>query len=133
MDSKTYLLISVLEAVYVVYMLCFFKTRYSFEFQRPLVVLNFIGSKLGIYSKYLEHNMSQTINPISHICPFGHWSSWILGFYLIARNYSKLLRKYNPGFIILVGLISLLNYNAVVYLLPIFILEFAMFLHFKRD
>ena len=127
MNLNTYVLISFIEGIYVVYMLCFFKTRYSFEFERPLSILYSIGSKLGISQKNLEHTMTSTTIPISHICPFGHWASWLIAAFLIARNYFKILKKSNGLIILLIAIFSLSNINAVIYLLPIYLLELWMF------
>lgn len=121
--NKNKLYISFLEAIYIVYMFNFFKTRYSFEFERPLLFIYELLKKIGIKTKYINHSMNSTIIPISHICPFGHFISWIIGAYLILRCFIPKLNKYNKLvlFLILVG--SFLNINALVYLIPFFFIE----------
>ena len=113
MNNKL-LLVSIIEALYVIYMLNFFKTKYSLA--HPLSNFN---------NEYLKHPIGKSDIPISNICEFGHQSSWLLAAFIILRPFfiNKYTRNLNILGLIIVFSFSLLNMNAVVYLLPVFILE----------
>ena len=68
------MIISILEAIYVVYFLRFFKTKFNFD---KNVVINLL-KKIGINSKNLVHPTYKSKCPISWICPFGHFMSWFI-------------------------------------------------------
>ena len=119
--DKKGLIISIVEAIYVIYMFKYFKTTYSFN----LLPLKFLDNSL-----YLQHQKYATETPESHICPFGHDMSYFIAVFLIARNFIPCLRDWN---LIILGLIFLgcfLNLNAVVYFLPVIITE--TFMYFKN-
>ena len=113
MNNKL-LLVSIIEALYVIYMLNFFKTKYSLA--HPLSNFN---------NEYLKHPIGKSDIPISNICEFGHQSSWLLATFIILRPFfiNKYTKNLNILGLIIVFSFSLLNMNAVVYLLPVFILE----------
>jgi hypothetical protein len=118
-----YLLISILEATYVVYILNYFKTRYS------------LSIPVKYDNNYLVHPIGKHDYPKSNICKFGHDMSWFVGLYLIIKGYLFSIRynikkiiSLNKLVIFTIFLFSLLNLNAVVYLLPIFIIEIMMFM-----
>ena len=57
------------------------------------------------------------------ICKFGKVSSWIFALYLLLRH--KKFNKFINIRIIFFGLLlSLMNLNATIYLLPIFLIEY---------
>ena len=113
-------LITIIQVVYVVYMLRYFKTRYSLA--HPLV---------NFKSEWLNHPVGVSDQPISNICPFGQQGSLLIGGLLFVRLYisqknkysSKLVKMYSRMTTFLIFLFSLLNMNAVIYLLPFFISE----------
>jgi hypothetical protein len=114
-----YLVVSLFEAIYVVYMLNFFKTRYNLA--HP-----------GTYfeNKLLYHPVGKSTEPVSNICQLGNWGSYAIAFYILLR---VLVGRKNPVFKILnklvvfmVFILSLLNFNAVVYLLPYFAIEYLV-------
>lgn len=115
------LLISIIEAIYVIYMFNYFKTRYSLSF--PVIY----------YNSYFTHPIGKHKYPKSNICKFGHDMSWLIAIYLIIMGYlfsiykkNKYLSSINRLVLFTIFLFSLLNLNAVVYLLPIFIIEIFM-------
>ena len=112
---KIKLLISIIEAIYIIYMFRYFKTTFSFN----LIPLKFLDN-----NEYLRHQKYYTQNPESHICPFGHDMAFLIGFYLVVRNFLPKLMEYNNLIIGLIFLGCFLNFNCVVYFLPIFIIEF---------
>lgn len=121
--NKKKLYISFLEAIYIIYMFNYFKTKFSFEFDRPLLFFYELLKKVGIKTKYMTHSMSSTVIPTSHICQFGHFISWIIGIYLILRCFIPKLNKYNKLVLFLIFVGSFLNMNALVYLIPFFLIE----------
>tara|TARA_B100001057_G_C22492191_1_gene810677 strand:- start:155 stop:529 length:375 start_codon:yes stop_codon:yes gene_type:complete len=114
------LLLSILEALYVIYMLNYFKTRYS------------LAHPLSNYdNNYLKHPVGMSEKPISNICEFGHQVSWLLGLYIIIRGillprYKKVMRLLSIIVLIITATVSLLNLNATVYLIPYFIFEIIL-------
>lgn len=114
-------LITIIQAIYVVYMLRYFKTRYSLA--HPLV---------NFKSEWLHHPVGISEEPISNICPFGQQGSLLIAGLLFVRLYiaqngiisSKMLKMYSRMGTFLIFLLSLLNMNAVIYLVPFFISEY---------
>jgi len=112
--------ITITQVVYVVYMLRYFKTRYSLA--HPLI---------NFKSEWLNHPIGVSDKPISNICPFGQQGSLLIAGLLFFRLYisqkkkysSKLVKMYSRMVTFLIFLFSLLNMNAVIYLLPFFISE----------
>lgn len=113
-------LIGLAEAVYVVYMLNWFKTTVNLAhplsyFENPLLY-------------HPVHTLEKAINPV---CTLGHRLSWLLGAYLITfgavREYGLIeksrLGRIHIGVLILTGVLSMLNFNVVAYLLPLVLFE----------
>ena len=117
-------IISIVEAIYIIYMLNFFKTKYSLAHPFTYMSCEYFYHPIGVHQK-----------PISNICKFGHDASWFLACYLIIRGYlleykltnRKKLLLVNRMVMIATFLFSMMNFNAVVYLLPIFITEIYLF------
>jgi hypothetical protein len=106
---------SIIEAIYVVYILNYFKTRYSLA--HPLSNFN---------NSYLKHPIGISDKPVSNICEFGHKASWFLSLFILIRIFyiKKRVTKYASIFVlIVVASVSMLNLNAVLYLIPYFIYE----------
>lgn len=118
------LLISIIESIYIIYVLNFFKTKYSIA--HPLSFFN---------NSYLYHPIGYSNIPRSNICRFGKDVSWFLGGYLIIRAIllrnnlfkKKIVLEFNRFIILFTFIVSLINFNALLYLLPIFILEYILF------
>ena len=108
------LLVSIIQAIYVVYMLNYFKTKYSLA--HPL---------LNFSSDYLKHPIGKSDVPISNICNFGHQCSWLIAVFVLFRPFflCKNIRNVSILVLIIVMTFSLLNFNALVYLLPYFFIE----------
>ena len=117
------LLISIIEAIYVVYVMNYFMTRYSIA--HPFIYFN---------SNYMFHPIGVSDKPRSNICPFGHDISWGIAAALILRGILlryklvnvAIVRKLTKISIILLFIGSLMNFNCVAYLLPIFIIEWQL-------
>ena len=117
------ILITVIQCIYVVYMLRYFKTKYSLT--HPLVNMQF-------NNKYLRHHIGVSEKPISHICEFGKQASILIAgllllrlFLILNKSFSKkLIKSLSKMAIFLIFIVSLMNMNAVFYLLPFFASEF---------
>jgi hypothetical protein len=117
------LLISIIEAIYVVYVMNYFKTRYSIA--HPVTYFN---------TAYMFHPIGVSDKPRSNICPFGHDISWVIAAALIMRGiilHYKLVNTVMVSKLTKIGIIllfigSLMNFNCVAYLLPIFIIEWHL-------
>jgi len=126
-------LISVIEATYVLFFLNFFKTKKSLD---QGYILNKL-QKLGISKKSLLHPTYESPYPISMICPFGHFISIPIAIYLIVR----FLLPFNLKTIVILNIIvttmifigSFMNFNAVVYLLPFVIGEIVLNLYLIKS
>lgn len=119
-------LISIFEAIYIIYMLNYFKTTYNFA--HPLTYFE---------NRLLYHPIEKSNVPISPVCPLGNISAWFYAFIFIVRNcfvntnFEKTVFKINKYLIILLFIGSFLNFNVVIYLLPIFIIEYFLFKNYN--
>ena len=98
-------MIRILEALYLIYMFNFFETSVDFNvFSSPdhRFFKHLIGNKKG-----------------NRICPFGHVAIFALVAVLLFGSRPLIRCSLAIAFIL-----SLMNLNALVYLLPIFILEY---------
>ena len=117
---NTLVIISILEVVYVVYMLRYFKTRYSLA--HPLVKFK---------SEFLRHPIGTSPEPVSNICPFGHMGAILIGIAIIIRLLISLnnvfprgiVKMYSRMGVFIIFIFSLMNMNAVLYLAPFFVSE----------
>ena len=108
---------SIIEAIYIIYMLRFFKTKISINhpLEKNIITAN----------DYFKHPFKSTLYE-SKICQFGKDASLLLGGYLILRSiFQKKIKFnfYNKIILALTFLFSLLNMNAFFYLIPFFIFE----------
>ena len=111
---------TIFDAIYIVYILNYFKTKYSLA--HPLTYFE---------NKFIYHPIGKSEIPISNICPFGHMCSWFLAAFILIRllviRYTQisisLIRNISYIVLILTILFSLMNFNAVLYLIPHFIIE----------
>lgn len=118
---NSFIIISLMSAVYVVYILRHFKTRYSLA--HPLIKFK---------TEFLRHPIGTSPEPISNICPFGHLGALIIASAIIVRLFLvtyklvtiNLIKMYSRMAVFLVFIFSLMNMNAVVYLIPFFVSEY---------
>ena len=126
------LLISLIEGIYIVYMFVFFKTCYSLEIGRwqgdPIT--NFFKNKFKLdVTKLFDHPTTKTKVPKSQICMFGKYASVLILVHLILRHFVSFLKHINLYVFIIIFLFCLLNYNALLYMIPVFLIE--LFSSFK--
>lgn len=122
LTNTEFLLVSLVQAVYVIYMMNYFKTKYSLA--HPFSYFE---------NKFLYHPIGKSDRPICNICPLGNYGGFLIAIYVIIRWViftNTNAKKKNSGIklfsifaLLLVFMLSLLNFNAVVYLLPYFISE----------
>lgn len=120
LTNTEFLLVSLVQAVYVIYMMNYFKTKYSLA--HPFSYFE---------NKFLYHPIGKSDKPICNICPLGNYGGFLIAIYVIIRwVIFTNMKKKNSGIklfsifaLLLVFMLSLLNFNAVVYLLPYFITE----------
>ena len=118
-----FFIITLVEIIYVYYMLNIFKTKYTINHPYENIITNSMG-------KYFSHtiNVSRYGNKI---CQFGHDASELLVIYLLLRYLcnkysivsSDTLYTFNKIVCIIVAICSLMNMNALVYLAPYFLIE----------
>ena len=113
--NKQLLLISIIEAVYIYYMFNYFKTTFSIHHPLEYLMENSAYLKHPIYTGEFENK----------ICDFGKNASILIGCWLIVRNfidYDK-IKEINNILINIILIGTFMNMNALLYYLPIFILE----------
>ena len=115
-------LLGIAQSLYIVYMLNYFKTCYSVA--HPLTYFE---------NSYLYHPIGKADKPLSNVCQFGHQVSWLLAGFIIIRNIlisqkcgRNILRKFSTLVLIITVIMSMLNFNVVLYLLPHYILEYYL-------
>ena len=104
------LYISILESIYLIIMFHFLKTSIDF---------NILASPKGAWFEHLIGNEKGL-----RICPFGRVAILALIFVLIVRNYVNIPQYVINISLIIAFILSLMNLNAVVYILPILITEY---------
>lgn len=111
--------LSILEGLYIMYMFIFFKTKYSLEINRDVV------KRLGLSRMFIHPTKISEI-PISQICLFGKYGSVLIFFYLILREFVSLPKNTNLFVFFIIMLLCMMNYNAVLYMLPVIFVELYM-------
>jgi hypothetical protein len=81
-------------------------------------------------SELLYHPIGKSVKPSSKVCKLGNILSWFLAGFIIVRGvllynniYAKSLRKISLILLILAVMLSMLNLNVVIYLIPHFAIE----------
>lgn len=117
------ILIALIEGIYIIYMFNFFKTTYNIA--HPLTYFE---------NPFLYHPIGKTYKPINMICKFGKFMSYIAFIFFISRllllkniYYKEKYLLWHIYIIFISILLCLSNFNALLYLLPIFLFEFSNF------
>ena len=104
------MIVSIFESVYLIFMFIFFKTSVDF---------NVLKSPRG---KWFKHLIGYEYG--NRICPFGKVAIFALIFIFIARHYIIIPKWFINMALIISFVLSLMNMNAVVYLIPIWLIEY---------
>ena len=116
-----YIFINLLEAFYTYFMLSKFKTSYSIHHPLEIFILKNVPN-------YYYHPIS-TGKFESKICPFGNLCGKLFPMFFGYRILFNLIYKKKETFLTKIVIISsiiislLMNLNAFIYLIPIFIIE----------
>jgi hypothetical protein len=125
-------LLSLLEAVYIVYMMNYFTSHYQFNyFGLEMRVSNFLS-----HYQFTHHGSSfkqfKEKNPERRICDLGSWIGWVAGAFLVIRglvifvlqSYPTVWKTRSKIFLI-IGFVMgfLMNWNVLAYLVPIVVIE----------
>lgn len=109
------LILSLIESLYLIYMFHIFKTSVDFNFL-PLGIL-------GRNSEWFRHIVGNEYG--LRICPFGRVMILFLIALIIARNFVAISPYVMNTAFILSVLLSMMNMNAVVYMIPVWLLELS--------
>ena len=108
---KSILYISILESIYLLYMFRYFETTINFDIH-----------KIYFANKYFNHNITNDYG--LKICPFGRDIILVLIGILLFRIVFEIPQTYiYYSLYIALGLSLLMNWNAFVYILPIYVIE----------
>jgi hypothetical protein len=102
------MIVSILESLYLIYMFCFFETSVDF---------NISATPDGYWFKHLIGSI-----PGNRICPFGHIAIFLLVGVLLFRDFIP--KSLITVSLMIAFIISLINLNATIYLIPVFIIEY---------
>jgi hypothetical protein len=113
---------AVIESIYVIYILNYFKTRFSLA--HPLTYFD---------NKLLYHPIGKSKKPICNICKLGNYGAYIISLFVLIRMIiliqfndqltKKMVKTFSYIVLVIVFMLSLLNFNALLYLSPYFIAE----------
>ena len=115
---------TIIECIYLYFMFTKFKTTLTCNHPLEYIMIRNLG-------KYFEHPISNT-EYSNKICPFGKTAIQFLILYLVVRMFIiKLyplvaIKKFNFYILIITLIISLMNMNALLYLVPFFIFDIYM-------
>ena len=115
---KINLLTSILLSIYLIYMFLFFKTSIDFN----LIFGNFCNNLFLPKGKFFQHLVGNQKG--LRICPFGRVAIFALIFILIGQHFFKISKKMINIALGISFILSLMNMNALVYLLPIYIINY---------
>ena len=107
MDTK--LILSILEAIYLVY---------TFHFMRTTLDFNVLASPQHYLMRH-EIGSAKTLR----ICPFGRIAIIPLIMLLLVRNFMNIPHQYIVNAVTIAMVLSLVNLNAFVYLIPVAVIE----------
>lgn len=119
--NKTLLAISLGEAGYLYYMFRCHKSKTDFNLIQNMPLLD--------NSEWLRHLKGDAYG--LRICPFGRTAIMPLIFLLVGRNFVPVPQKYMRISLGISAVLSLMNLNATVFLLPVWIIELLLMNKYK--
>lgn len=109
----------IIHSIYIIFILNFFKIKYSLA--HPITYFN---------NNLLFHPIGISDKPRSNVCKLGHILSYYLAGYIFIRSiliyfnkFKTILKNLSLLILVLCIILSMLNFNVVVYLIPHFIIE----------
>ena len=92
---------------------------------------NYADPNVTFSNVFLAHPRTHSDVPVSMVCPAGKLMSWIFGTFLIAREFLEKTRPEeilayklaNAGIMMFVLAMSSINFNVLLYLSPVFVIE----------
>ena len=115
------LIVSIIHGLYIIFILNYFKTKYNFA--HPITYFN---------NNLLYHPIGKSKIPSSKVCKLGNILSWWLVLFIIMRGffvqqqlYISVLRQMTLIVLILTVMLSMLNLNVIIYLIPHYIIEYV--------
>ena len=115
-------------------MFLLYKSKYNFDnywftSNSPLITNSkFVKNLNVIFDNYFYHNMQHSNKKESFICPFGKDIAKLVILWLIIRNFvPKIYKKYNIYIVGIALLLCYLNFNALVYSIPIILIEYYLY------
>lgn len=115
------LLITIIEIIYLIYTFIFMKTK--FYILHPIYLFKVLEKNKKSTFSFFKHSVQKGLC-INRICPFGKVMIIILSIYLVLRNYSTKIKKINIIILLITLILSFMNMNSFIYLIPFFITEF---------
>ena len=107
------------KASYIIYTMCFFRTKYSVNYPMSTWIQN------QNFDSFIQHPISQG-DTLNRVCPLGKWVAVLLAVYILTRDYHLIQSNRNTDRLIWGSILAgslLLNLNVFVYLLPVFLLD----------
>lgn len=119
------LIFSFIHSLYIIYVLRYFKTKYSLA--HPITYFS---------SDILHHPIGKSDVARSPVCKLGRTLSWYLALFVIMRQIillkfkkcEKIVKKISLAILCLTITVSFLNFNVVVLLLPHFLIEYFVYI-----
>ena len=118
------LFVSIVEAIYLIYMFCWFQTRWTVHSPWESTF-----TKTLFQSNWLKHSVSRDIYE-NKICSMGHQVALLISGWLILRNFLKNSLILLINWIIIGSLLVgsfVLNWNALIYSLPVLVVELILY------
>ncbi len=126
------MLVSLIEIVYLFYMFYYFKTDIDFNRVSPVSYFfnmffnlieeqktNFTDSIIENRKIYLNHYDGKSVK----VCLFGRYMILLLFLFFIARHFIMIPKHITKIILTITLLLSMININALVYLLPVLFIE----------
>ena len=136
MNKQLFIVITIIECFYIYYMYNLFKTKISFH--HPLEIL----LQTNNINNYIKHPINNGVYE-SKICKMGNHVSLLIVLYLLIRlciiiNFTKNTKnniiKFNYFLFSCILIISfLMNFNAFLYLVPVYVYELYFIEKLKID
>ena len=117
--------ISIIESIYLIYMFLFFETSVNFDTFTFRPRINVSEDSTFFHSNGNEYG--------SKICPFGKSIIFLFVAILLLRNYISIPKYIMVATIVIAILMSFINLNALVYILPVIFYEIGLQVVYRNN